>query len=214
MDNFAERRRRLVEELRSEGIRDEAVLGAIGRVPRELFVGPKQRSNAYKNAALPIAAGQTISQPFVVALMTWELALSGVERVLEVGTGSGYQTAILAQLAGQVITVERHVALLEGARQLLDRLGYANVELHRSNGSLGWPEGAPYQRIIVTAAAPSVPEPLLTQLAEDGRMVIPVGATRHQDLVVVTREGGAIQQRRIGPVRFVPLVGDAAWQPE
>jgi protein-L-isoaspartate(D-aspartate) O-methyltransferase len=214
LEDFREQRRRLVDELRSEGIRDERVLAAIGRVPREQFVGQEQLRQAYRNSALPIAEGQTISQPFVVALMTCELDLSGHERVLEVGTGSGYQTAILAELADLVVSVERHASLLRSAGRVLTELGYVNVELHESNGSLGWPRGAPYDRIIVTAAAPSVPEPLIRQLGEGGRMVIPVGAARQQELVVVATAGGAVRQRRIGPVRFVPLVGDAAWHLE
>jgi protein-L-isoaspartate(D-aspartate) O-methyltransferase len=214
LEDFREQRRRLVEELRSEGIRDERVLAAIGRVPRELFVGQEHQRHAYRNSALPIGEGQTISQPFVVALMTSELELSGSEQVLEVGTGSGYQTAILAELADRVVSVERHARLLESAGRILAALGYANVELHQSNGSLGWPDGAPYERIIVTAAAPEVPEPLVGQLGAGGRMVIPVGASRQQELVVVTTDGGAVRQRRIGPVRFVPLVGDAAWHRE
>jgi protein-L-isoaspartate(D-aspartate) O-methyltransferase len=214
LDDFPEQRRRLVDELRFEGIRDERVLAAIGRVPRELFVGQEHHRHAYRNSALPIAEGQTISQPFVVALMTSELELSGPERVLEVGTGSGYQTAILAELADQVVSVERHARLLESAGQVLAALGYANVDLHQSNGSLGWSDAAPYDRVIVTAAAPDVPQPLIAQLGDGGRMVIPVGAARHQELVVVTNAGGAVRQRRIGPVRFVPLVGDAAWHLE
>ena len=211
-DDFGEPRRRLVDELRSEGIKDERVLDALGRVPRERFVGDEQRPLAYQNSALPIGEQQTISQPFVVALMTEELALTGRERVLEVGTGSGYQTAILAELAAGVVSVERHALLSEGAGRLLGALGYTNVELHLSNGSLGWPEGAPYDRIIVTAAAPDVPPPLVEQLALDGRMVIPIGSAAQQELVVVTRRDGGVHQRRLGPVRFVPLVGQAAWQ--
>jgi protein-L-isoaspartate(D-aspartate) O-methyltransferase len=212
VQDFAEQRRRLVEELRADGIRDQRVLDALGRVPREEFVPAGQVEQAYRNSALPIGEGQTISQPFVVGLMTRELGLTGTERVLEVGTGSGYQTTILAELAGHVVTVERHPALLERARKILDRLGYRNVEPHVSNGTLGWPAGAPYDRVIVTAAGPDVPQPLLDQLAPGGRLVIPVGSAEQQELVLLTREGGGFQRRTLGPVRFVPLVGRAGWQ--
>jgi protein-L-isoaspartate(D-aspartate) O-methyltransferase len=213
VQDFAEQRRRLVEELRAEGIDDAPVLDAVGRVAREEFVPPDLATLAYRNAALPIGEGQTISQPFVVALMTRELGLSGAERVLEIGTGSGYQTAILAELARYVVTVERQGPLLERAERILDQLGYRNVELHLSNGTLGWPEAAPYDRIIVTAAAPDVPEPLLDQLGPDGRLVIPVGSARQQELLLVTRHGAEIRRRPLGPVRFVPLLGQAGWQP-
>jgi protein-L-isoaspartate(D-aspartate) O-methyltransferase len=146
-----------------------------------------------------------------VALMTQELALIGTERVLEIGTGSGYQTAILAELAKHVVSVERHDVLLDRARRILTTLGYANVELHLTNGSLGWRAGAPYDRIIVTAGAPELPRPLLEQLAENGRMVVPVGPASQQDLVVITRDGGRLGEKKLGPVRFVPLVGEAGW---
>ncbi len=214
MRNFAEERRRLVEELRGEGIVDERVLAAIGRVGRAAFVSPDLHDQAYRNSALPIGEGQTISQPFVVALMTQELQLTGAESVLDVGTGSGYQTAILAELARQVVSVERHAVLLERARRALESLGYQNVRLHLSNGSLGWSPEAPYDRIIVTAAAPRVPEALLDQLATGGRLVIPVGATDQQELVLVTRQDDRIERQRLGPVRFVPLIGAEAWPGE
>ena len=213
MPDFADQRGHLVDELRAEGIRDERVLTALGRVAREAFVPGEQRELAYRNSALPIGEGQTISQPFVVALMTQELQLSGSERVLEIGTGSGYQTAILAELSGHVVSVERHAPLLDRARQVLDELGYRNVELHLSNGSLGWPRGAPYDRIIVTAASPEVPKPLLDQLAPGGRLVVPAGTPTQQQLLLVTRDPSGVQSRSLGPVRFVPLVGQAGWQP-
>ncbi|HYU19009.1 MAG TPA: protein-L-isoaspartate(D-aspartate) O-methyltransferase [Chloroflexota bacterium] len=212
MEEWADQRRRLVEELRAEGIKDDRVLALIGRVPREQFLPASQRDLAYRNSALPIGQGQTISQPFVVALMTQELDLSGVERVLEIGTGSGYQTAILAEMSRHVVTVERHPPLLERAREILTSLGYRNVELHLTNGSLGWPAGAPYDRIIVTAAAPDVPEPLMDQLAADGRLVIPVGSASQQELLLVKRKGGQTERRKLGPVRFVPLVGKEGWE--
>ena len=212
MEEWADQRRRLVEELRAEGIKDDRVLALIGRVPREQFLPASQRDLAYRNSALPIGQGQTISQPFVVALMTQELDLSGVERVVEIGTGSGYQTAILAEMSRHVVTVERHPPLLERAREILTSLGYRNVELHLTNGSLGWPAGAPYDRIIVTAAAPDVPEPLMDQLAADGRLVIPVGSASQQELLLVKRKGGQTERRKLGPVRFVPLVGKEGWE--
>ena len=211
MKDFSEDRRRLVAELKAEGIENERVLAAIGRVAREEFVGSGQRELAYRNSALPIGEGQTISQPFVVALMTQELRLEGDERVLEVGTGSGYQTALLAELAREVISVERHPPLLERARQVLTTLGYRNVQLHLTNGSLGWPAQAPYDRIIVTAGAPQVPGPLLDQLAPQGRLVIPVGAAEQQELLLVTRQNREVRRITLGPVRFVPLVGEARW---
>ena len=213
MSDFADQRRRLVDELRFDGIRDERVLAAVGRVPRDAFVPDERRDLAYRNAALPIGERQTISQPFVVALMTQELGLDGSERVLEIGTGSGYQTAILAELTAHVVSVERHATLLEGARRVLAQLGYRNLELHLSNGSLGWPAGAPYDRIIVTAAAPELPEPLLDQLGPRGRLILPVGVATQQELLLVTRDSDGLHQRRLGPVRFVPLVGQAGWRP-
>ena len=211
MDQLGEPRRLLVEELRRNGIADERVLSAIGRVRREAFVPYELADCAYENVALPIGLGQTISQPYVVALMTQELGLTGTERILEVGTGSGYQAAILATLAGTVITVERVPSLLESARRALDALGYENVELHLANGTLGWPAGAPYDRIIVTAAGPDVPSVLLGQLAPEGRLVIPVGTLAAQRLVLVRRTEAGFEESTLGGVRFVPLVGEGGW---
>ncbi|HEY7062152.1 MAG TPA: protein-L-isoaspartate(D-aspartate) O-methyltransferase [Chloroflexota bacterium] len=210
-ENGGHPRRRLVAELRREGVHDERVLAAIGEVRREEFVPPEHRANAYRNAPLPIGAGQTISQPLVVGLMTQALALQGTERVLEVGTGSGYQAAVLCRLAAQIVSVERFPELAERARAVLARIGCHNVEIHVSNGTLGWPEGAPYDAIIVTAGAPEVPQTLVEQLADGGRLVIPVGDRATQELVLVTRQGAATQTRRLGPVRFVPLVGEEGW---
>ena len=202
----------LLAELRGQGIRDERVLTAIGRVPRERFVPAAHRDEAWANVALPIAAGQTISQPFVVALMTQALALRGLERVLEIGTGSGYQTAILAELAVEVVSVERHPALAAAAEALLRGLGYRNVAVRVGDGTTGWPEAAPYDRIIVTAAGPHVPPPLLAQLAPDGgRIVIPVGEAHEQQLLAVERHGDRTRRQHLGPVRFVPLIGRAGW---
>ncbi len=211
-DERAERIAALLAELRRQGIRDERVLGALGQVPRERFVPEENRAEAWANAALPIGAGQTISQPFVVALMTEALALRGPERVLEIGTGSGYQTAILAELAAEVVSVERHAELAAGAERLLRELGYRNVAVHVGDGTTGWADAAPYDRIIVTAAGPLVPPPLLAQLRADrGRMVIPVGEPHDQHLVVVDRDGDQTRETSLGPVRFVPLIGRAGW---
>jgi protein-L-isoaspartate(D-aspartate) O-methyltransferase len=211
VDGLDEPRRLLVEELRRNGIADERVLAAIGTVRRDAFVPGDLAERAYENVALPIGLGQTISQPYVVALMTQELGLSGSERVLEVGTGSGYQAAILASLAREVVTVERMPDLLEVARNVLDGLGYTNVEYHLANGTLGWTEGAPYDRIIVTAAGPEVPAALLAQLGPDGRLVIPVGTLKAQRLVLVRRSGNGFEETPLGGVRFVPLVGEGGW---
>jgi protein-L-isoaspartate(D-aspartate) O-methyltransferase len=202
----------LLVELRSQGIRDERVLAAIARVPRERFVPAVSRDLAWANVALPIGAGQTISQPYIVALMTTALGLSGQERVLEIGTGSGYQAAILAELATEVVTVERYASLATAAESLLAELGYGNVRVAVGDGTTGWPEGAPYERIIVTAGAPRVPLPLLAELRPDGgRLVIPVGESDDQVLLVVERHGDRTTEQPLGPVRFVPLIGRAGW---
>jgi|SRR5215217_2150612 len=202
----------LVAELRRQGIRDERVLAAIERVPRERFVPEASRDKAWANVALPIGAGQTISQPYIVALMTQALLLAGQERVLEVGTGSGYQAAILAELAAEVVTVERHPSLAGAAGALLHQLGYRRVRVAVGDGTTGWPEGAPYDRIIVTAGAPRVPLPLLAELSRDGgRLVIPVGEADDQVLLVVERHGDRTTEEPLGPVRFVPLIGRAGW---
>jgi protein-L-isoaspartate(D-aspartate) O-methyltransferase len=211
MEAFDEPRRLLIETLRRSGIDDEHVLAAIRRVPREAFVPERFADCAYENVALPIGLGQTISQPYVVALMTQELGLTGAERVLEIGTGSGYQTALLARLASTVISVERVPALLESARRALDALGYTNVELHLANGTLGWPAGAPYDRIIVTAAGPAMPAVLLGQLAAGGRLVMPIGTLAEQRLVLVRRTDDRFEETSLGGVRFVPLVGEGGW---
>ncbi len=205
---------RLIAELRRQGIVDERVLAAIRNVPRERFVPASQQSEAWTNNALPIGAGQTISQPYVVAAMTAALVLTGTERVLEVGTGSGYQAAILAELARFVVTIERHALLARGAEALLRELGYRNIEVRIGDGSRGAPELAPFDRIIVTAAAPAAPETLLAQLNQDGgRMVIPLGTLRDQELVAIERRGATVTEERFGPVRFVPLIGEDAWPP-
>jgi protein-L-isoaspartate(D-aspartate) O-methyltransferase len=200
-----------VETLRQRGIVDERVLAAIGRVPRDAYVPPELADRAYENVALPIGQGQTISQPFVVALMTELLALTGAERVLEIGTGSGYQAAILAELARTVVSVERVPDLLHAAGRMLARLGYTNVSLHPAGDTLGWPADAPYDRIIVTAAGPVAPSALVDQLAIGGRMVVPVGTLGEQQLMLVVRTPDGVEESSFGGVRFVPLIGAGAW---
>lgn len=195
-------------QLRARGISDERVLAAMGRVPRELFVPESVRTHSYADDALPIGDGQTISQPFVVATICTLLALAGSERVLDVGTGSGYQAAVLAELAPEVLTIERIPALAESAREALAEGGYDNVEVHVGDGSKGVPARAPFDAIAVAAAAPVVPPALYDQLAEGGRLVLPRGSRRRQELVLVVRTRAGPIERAALPVRFVPLVGD------
>lgn len=206
-------RARLFHQLRQR-ITDERVIEAMERVPRELFVPSYSRYMAYDDVPLPIGMGQTISQPYIVALMTEALELSGKERVLEIGTGSGYQAAVLAEMAAHVVTVERHRSLLESAERLLKSLGYANIEFHLAGEVIGWPEGAPYEGIIVTAGAPKVPQELLDQLAGGGRLVIPVGSRFEQQLLKVTKHKGGLIHENLGGCRFVPLIGGGAWRGE
>jgi len=196
------------QQLRRRGIADERVLDAMGRVPRELFVPDRLQPHAYEDGALPIGHGQTISQPFVVATICSLLALEGGERVLDVGTGSGYQAAVLAELAAQVITIERIPALAEAARAALAGAGHADIEVRVGDGSLGVPERAPFDGIAVAAAAPTIPQTLYSQLAERGRIVLPRGTRRGQDLVLVVRTPEGPVERRSIPCRFVPLLGD------
>lgn len=206
-------RRAMVEhQLVGRGIRDRRVLEAFLAVPRERFVPADALSHAYDDGPLPIGDGQTISQPYVVAAMTEALGLAGHERVLEVGAGSGYAAAILAHVAREVVTLERHPSLAEGARARLAALGLGNVSVRTGDGTLGAPDRAPFDAIIVAAGGPSVPPTLLSQLAEGGRLVMPVGATlEEQELVRVTRRGGRFSEERLGEVRFVPLVGEEGW---
>ena len=205
-------RRRLLEQLREQGISDLAVLRAFDLTPRHLFVPAAVRHRAYEDSALPIGNGQTISQPSVHARYLQLLSLRGTERVLEVGTGSGYQTVLLSHLAAQVFSVERIPALLDSAREAIQALGIRNISLLLGDGSLGWREYAPYDAILVGAASPSVPEPLTSQLAEGGRLVIPLGARDEQVLAVVTKREGRLDRQDVAPVRFVPLVGRHGWQ--
>lgn len=210
--SFEEQRAWMVQtQLQHWGVRDRRVLAVMGALPRERFVPAAERSSAYYDGALPIGEEQTISQPFVVAHMTELLALQGDETVLEVGTGSGYQTAVLARLAAQVFTVERIASLSQRAGRILAELQIDNVHFHVGDGSLGWPEHAPYDAILVTCAAPQLPAPLLEQLADGGRMVTPVGPRGYQDLVRVVRQGDAFDEERLSPVAFVPLIGQYGW---
>ena len=205
-------RRRLIEALRQSGIDDLAVLRAFDLTPRHLFVPTGVRHRAYEDSALPIGNGQTISQPSVHARYLQELKLSGRERVLEIGTGSAYQTVLLSHLAEQVFSIERIGALAERSRAIIQRLGARNVSLLQGDGTLGWREFAPFDAILVSAAAPRVPTPLEQQLAEGGRLLIPIGERADQTLMIFTRRGQELQQRALGPVRFVPLVGAYGWQ--
>ena len=213
MGTFEKDRARMVEkDLRRRGIRDPAVLEAMGRIPRHLFVPPEERPHAYQDRALPLEVGQTISQPYMVAAMTEALRVRPGDRVLELGTGSGYQTAILAEVAAHVYTVERIGDLQGAARDVLESIEVENVSFMVGDGSRGWPDHAPYDRILVTAGAPTVPDPLKRQLsASGGRMVIPVGDKDLQELLVVTRNGDTWSNETLMECRFVPLVGDEGW---
>jgi protein-L-isoaspartate(D-aspartate) O-methyltransferase len=208
----AEREAMVKNQILARGIRDGRVLEAMRLVPRHRFVQPENRSFAYADGPLPIGHGQTISQPYIVALMSELLQLTGEEKVLEIGTGSGYQAAILAQLARQVYTVERHAELANRSAALLDDLGYANVIVQVGDGSLGLHEMSPFNAIIVTAAAPSVPQALLDQLDLRGRLVIPVGARGAQFLERWERQGVKFNCETVLPVAFVPLVGRFGWK--
>lgn len=207
-----ERDRMLDDQLVRRGIADRRVLAAMRRVPRHLFVDEALRERAYGDHPLPIGEQQTISQPYIVALMTSLLALVGTEKVLEVGTGSGYQTAVLAELARRVCSIERLPALATRARATLEGLGYTNVWVRLGNGALGWPDEAPFDRILVAAGGPAVPPPLFDQLVEGGRMVLPIGDATGQTLTVVERVGGAMRATPRGECMFVPLVGKYAWE--
>jgi protein-L-isoaspartate(D-aspartate) O-methyltransferase len=198
-------------QLQRRGITDERVLQAMREVPRHLFVPPEWRHEAYSDRPLPIGDDQTISQPYMVAIMTQSLALQGHEHVLEIGTGSGYQAAVLSRLAAHVSSIEYFADLADSARALLQHLGYTNIEVTVGDGGLGHPAQAPYEGIIVAAAAPHVPQPLLTQLAEGGRLVIPVGRATSQELLIITRRGDDYAQEHSIPCRFVPLLGEEGW---
>ena len=211
---FARERARMVEEqLMQRGIRDARVLAAMRKVAREKFVDKAFEDRAYGDHPLPIGEGQTISQPYMVALMTGLLELTGTEKVLEIGTGSGYQTAVLAELARRVCSVERLPSLASRARATLEGLGYTNVWIRIANGSLGWPDEAPFDRIIVTAAAPAVPPPLFAELGEGGRMVVPIGDATTQTLTVVEKVNGVMRTREDAGCIFVKLIGKYGWIP-
>jgi protein-L-isoaspartate(D-aspartate) O-methyltransferase len=213
-ERYERDRSRMVEEqLARRGISDARVLQAMGRVPRHLFVEEALRDRAYGDHPLPIGEQQTISQPYIVALMTSLLRLSGQEKVLEIGTGSGYQTAILALLARRVCSVERVPSLATRARALLESQGVTNVWVRVGDGTLGWPDEAPFDRILVTAGAPAVPAPLFDQLIEGGRMVMPVGETSNQTLTLVEKIDGAMRTSAHGDCTFVKFVGRYAWAP-
>jgi len=212
-DYYASERNNMVEtQIASRGVRDLRVLEAMRMVPRHSFIQPEYHYLAYTDGPLPIGSGQTISQPYIVALMTELLELKGAEKVLEVGTGSGYQAAILACLASEVHTIERRANLADYAIKILEELGVKNVTVHVGDGTLGYPEQAPYEAIMVTAGAPSVPKSLLNQLEEGGRLVIPVGGRGGQYLERWHRQGKDYKHENIIPVAFVPLIGEMGWR--
>ncbi|HLZ91222.1 MAG TPA: protein-L-isoaspartate(D-aspartate) O-methyltransferase [Candidatus Acidoferrum sp.] len=211
--DFAKARQDMVEmQIRRRRIADSRVLAYLEQVPRHEFVPAQFRDRAYEDAPLPIGGGQTISQPYIVAAMTAAARLHGDERVLEIGTGLGYQAAVLGNLARDVFTVEFRAELATEAAERLSRMSYTNVHVHCGDGTLGLPEFAPYDAILVAAAAPSVPVPLLAQLAEGGRLVVPVGGIENQDLLLIERFGDTFPSRVLEPCRFVPLVGAHGWK--
>lgn len=209
-DPFEEKRQTMVErDLKRRGIKDPRVLEAMGRVFRHLFVGESQREQAYGDYPLPIAEGQTISQPYVVALMTEAVTLKPTDRVLEIGTGSGYQAAVLAEIVKEVYTIEIRKPLAETASKRLTQLGYKNVRTKYGDGYFGWEEVAPFDAILITAATNHIPPPLLQQLNEGGRLILPLGSTTfHQTLTLITKEKGELRVQEMGGVIFVPLVGE------
>src|SRR6266699_1066403 len=211
-ENLGIQRQQLVESLRNAGVHDEHVLSVIASTPREIFLDEAQCDLAYEDRALPIALGQTISQPLMVATMTQALQLRGQERVLEIGTGSGYQAAVLSQLAAHIYSVERIQQLACIAARRMSKLGRQNVTIYVGDGSLGWEDEAPYDRILVTAAAPEVPAHLYDQLVTWGMLVIPVGRHDHQELLVVHRAPWGPETRSLGGCLFVPLVGEEGWE--
>ncbi|MCS7202254.1 MAG: protein-L-isoaspartate(D-aspartate) O-methyltransferase [Dictyoglomus sp.] len=213
-DNWEHKKKRqeLIDILREEGITSQSVLRVLGKIPRHLFIPKELEEVAYENQALPIGEFQTISQPFIVALMTQALELSGKEKVLEIGTGSGYQTAILAELSKEVFTIERIESLLEKAKKILEFLGYGNINFKLGDGTEGWEEFAPYDRIIVTASAPEIPFPLWEQLKENGIIVIPIGSREYQNLYKIIKRKDKKIVENLGGVVFVPLIGKYGWK--
>ena len=216
MDRYVKQRMRMVDsQIKSRGIREPRLLKAMETIPRHLFVDEALRDQAYNDNPLPIDERQTISQPYIVALMTEALELKGSEKVLEIGTGSGYQTAILADLAERVFSIERIASLANGARKLLDSLNYFNVAIRVGDGSYGWKEESPYDAIIVTAGAPNIPKILVEQLAVGGRLVMPIGSRHSQVLIKLTRQSeniNDVKKEDLGGCRFVDLIGDHGWE--
>lgn len=210
-DIYVQQRRQMVaEQLAGRDITDPRVLEVMGKVPRHLFVPPPYRDQSYEDYPLPIGDNQTISQPYIVALMTQALALQGGEKVLEIGTGSGYQAAVLAELKARVFTIEINARLAEKAAQTLQGLNYRDIQVKAGDGFFGWPEEAPFDGIIVTCASPRIPPPLIEQLKEGGRLIIPLGDTRpFQVLTLATKTGGKLRKKEISGVRFVPMTGEA-----
>jgi protein-L-isoaspartate(D-aspartate) O-methyltransferase len=204
-------RQQMVQDLRRRGIQDQRVLQAMLKVPRHLFVQRSLWHLAYGDHPLPISQDQTISQPYIVGLMTEALKLRSEDRALEIGTGSGYQTAMLAELAGEVYTMERAAQLIEGARQLLQELGYQGINYRLGDGTKGWAEHAPYDRIIASGSVPQVPPSLIDQLSDPGRLVIPVGERHIQELVLLQKVGGEIRREELVPCSFLPLIGEEGW---
>jgi protein-L-isoaspartate(D-aspartate) O-methyltransferase len=212
IDSYITGRQRMVQEqLLPRGIKDKPTLRAMGEVPRHLFVDDAMWARAYGDYPLPIDAGQTISQPFIVAYMTQLLQLNGKETVLEIGTGSGYQAAVLSRLCEKVYTVERVNTLLAGARRVFDKLRYYNINTKLDDGTMGWPENGPYDAIIITAGGPEIPPPLIEQLNDPGRLVIPVGGQDVQELQLLTKSEGEVKIQHMEKVRFVDLIGEYGW---
>ncbi len=200
------------DQLVARGIKDERVLQVMGKIPRHLFIEEALAGEAYNDHPVPIGEKQTISQPYIVAVMTEALELKGDENTLEIGAGSGYQTAILAELSSRVYTIERIESLLVNARKMLAQLGYDNILFKVFDGTMGWKEYAPFDTIMVTAGAPGLPEPLVDQLADNGRMIIPIGDRYSQELIKIVRRGKSLEQKNLGGCRFVNLIGIHGWQ--
>lgn len=215
IDRYVKQRKRMVEsQIRARGIRDARVLAAMEKVPRHLFVNEALRDQAYNDSPLPIDGGQTISQPYIVALMTEAMELTGKDKVLEIGTGSGYQTAILAELAEHVFSIDRVASLASAARRLLESLNYYNVAIRVGDGTYGWREEAPFDAIIVTAGAPNIPKTFVEQISIGGRLVIPVGGRHSQALIKITRlaeDPSDVKKEDLGGCRFVNLIGEYGW---
>jgi len=212
-DRYQAMREKMVQfQIEMRGVKDPVVLRAMRKVPRHLFLPASQLDSAYDDGPLPIGFGQTISQPYIVAYMTQMLHLGPEDRVLEIGTGSGYQVAILSRLAEQVYTIERVEELARRAERILKELGYDNIHFRIGDGGYGWPEAAPFDAIVVTAAAPEIPPPLIAQLDDGGRLIAPIGPMGYQDLIRLRRRGDQVDRENLVPVAFVPLVGEHGWR--